>query len=55
MAGMRTALFVLMLLSLAACEHFDWRASGRNFIEALCMGAEPCDVTCSHTAPGSGC
>lgn len=48
-------LLIALLLSLAACANFDWRASGRNLIEALCMGAEPCDVSCSHTAPGSGC
>lgn len=54
--ALKPALLIVLLLSLAACEHIDWRASARNLLEALCDGAEPCDVNCSEaTHPGSGC
>ena len=56
MRAMRCVLVLAMLIALTGCQYFDWRASGRNLLQALCTNAEPCSVSCTENVPpGSGC
>jgi hypothetical protein len=44
---MRRLMPLAMLLLLAGCAHWDWRGTGRSWLESLCNSFGNCAVACT--------
>jgi hypothetical protein len=55
-AGLARRLMPLaMLLLLAGCAHWDWRGTGRSWLESLCNSFGNCAVACTPGEPEGWC
>jgi hypothetical protein len=54
-AGMKYLAPIAMLVMLAGCAHWDWRGTGRSWIESLCNSFGNCGVACSPGEPAGWC
>lgn len=52
---MRWLMPLAMMLLLAGCAHWDWRATGRSWLESLCNSFGNCAVACTPGEPEGWC
>ena len=52
---MKYVIPIAVLLMLAGCTHFDWRATGRSWLESVCNSFEDCAVKCQPGEPEGWC
>jgi hypothetical protein len=52
---MRRLMPLVLLLLLAGCAHWDWRATGRSWLESLCNSFGNCAVACTPGEPEGWC
>ena len=44
---MRALMLIAVLLALAGCQSWDWRAAGQTMIQSVCYTIGNCAVACS--------
>lgn len=52
---MRWLMPLAAMLLLAGCAHWDWRATGRSWLESLCNSFGNCAVACTPGEPEGWC
>jgi hypothetical protein len=52
---MRRLMPLVLLLLLAGCAHWDWRGTGRSWLESLCNSFGNCAVACTPGEPEGWC
>jgi len=54
----RAAVLAIAALTLSGCSDWNWRQTGRLFVQAACSAYGECELSCPNgtsSNPGAGC